>query len=548
MKKRAAQIIIASLLVHISSGLTSAQGLRLPSPTPTPARTSEPTSPILIPTSNQGTIDLTDPSVGVVIRNEGGDITIGVIDDVPPPAPTTAPTSPVIQNPTTVPFPTSIVPTAGSALNPTQPVSEPTSFQTIPSSSPRTTTVPTPIITQDSGVITNPTNQPEPTGSSSIDIPTSTPIVIRSATPTTPPLVRVTPTPLPLPTPTDTPTIFSPVIDPIIDIIDSIFGSDRTNEPPTTTTTIPTNPTISEPQPEFVLVSPTPTSAPLVRVTPTPFPLPTQASEPTILSPVIDPIIDIIDGIFGNNKDVPTTTVDPVTGEAQPEYVLISPTPTPAPIPVIGGAIEALNDFLSGNVSTTSLTEEQKAILADSFVSDKPSEIQDLFVRASDLISPQVSALLGINPGSNNQLPATSEQIVESYLANYQLKVVADHEGNVVVQRGDASVKIPVPIIVNPQNRSFSVLTENGTIPVTYYPDTIKDELELNRLINDDLDMTLGLKNSELVYVAQGCETEFMFAFLPVCPQKQIVISAQDMNIHEIRQSTISRVVDTLSI
>ncbi len=286
-----------------------------------------------------------------------------------------------------------------------------------------------------------------------------------------------------------------------------------------------------------------------MRVTPTPLPQPEPTSAPTILSPVIDPIIDIIDVIFGNDKtDLPTTTVDPVTGEVQPEYVLVSPTPTPRPIPVVGGAIQAISDFLSGNVSTETLTSEQKAILADSFVSNASSEVQNLFVKASDLISPQISELLGMGAGRNSQLPDTSEQIVESYLASYQLKVVADHEGNVIVQRGDASVKIPVPIIVNPQNRSFSVLTDKGTIPVTFYPDTVKDELALNRMINDDLDMTLGLKNDELVYVAQGCETEFMFAFLPVCPQKQIVISARDMNIHEVRQSTISRVVDALSI
>jgi hypothetical protein len=577
MKKNIAFITALSIFT-VSFLVPVAQAQRaLPTPTAIPSSPVPNSGSIFVQSSQEGIINLSDPSVGVVIRNEGGDISIGVINPVPSPAPTNAPRPEPTQQ-QSLPQPTQSTQQNPAPVNPTVAPSSPGQTQPNPTSIPpiQTNPVPSeqPIIIANPGEQTRveptqvqPTNTPERSTNPVVNTPT--PHIIN-------PVVTTQPTTAPFPTsqptfPTPVPQAPSiPIIDPIIEIISDIFNlPSRQPEPnpePIQTGPVVSNPSTSNPAPTAYVQ---PTQPPLVRVTPTPIPQPTD--EPTsIFSPVIDPIIDIFDGLFGGGSNesptIPTTStdnptsptkenepiviIDPATGEPQPEYVLVTPTPIPAPIPVIGSFLDSIVDFFGGNTSTTTLTPEQKQILADNPVSEKPNEVQELFVRASDLISPQIADALGLTPARmlQTQIPDSSEQIITNYLANYQLKIAADHEGNVVVRRGDASVKIPVPIVLNPQSRSFSVMTEQGTVPVTYYPDTVKDELELNRVINADLDMTLGIKNNDIVYVANGCEEEFMFAFLPVCPQKQVVLSARDMNVYSVKQSTISRVVDLLSI
>lgn len=126
---------------------------------------------------------------------------------------------------------------------------------------------------------------------------------------------------------------------------------------------------------------------------------------------------------------------------------------------------------------------------------------------------------------------------------------VSQNGNTFTLKRGDVSVKTDLPISFNVASKTFTVQTASGEQEVKVLPDEVlaKIKEENADFSADEGDVNLEEFNNKPVYRIPGQKRQRFLGFIPVGIQQTSVVSAEDGNVVTTDQSTISKILDTLS-
>lgn len=304
-----------------------------------------------------------------------------------------------------------------------------------------------------------------------------------------------------------------------------------------------------------------PTQPPVQQIQPTTPPADRQAPTPTeaprITEPPVQPPSDEISTGQERTDQPPVYVATKDEGElidiTNPSIdVQYQPTTTTVIVQAIEYASQATISLRPQTAtSTTSITSvpgsSGQTSSGQQPVQTSPGSLQS--VQSTDQIIISSPAII-------RQVELADSSIAEigDVLRPYQIAVKPSGVNTVAIARGTTTANTLLPVRVNINRTSVFVLTSDGRTNAIYYPDVIAEyALDTNLLTrhaptSKEAEARLSFVNNDLVYDLHGCSQQYLFAFLPVCINRTVRISAKTKQIYGITHSRLDQILDIVSL
>lgn len=120
--------------------------------------------------------------------------------------------------------------------------------------------------------------------------------------------------------------------------------------------------------------------------------------------------------------------------------------------------------------------------------------------------------------------------------------------GGFSIQQNEVKVETTLPIQVNPEKKTVSVVTPEGVRPVTTLPQEALNTVTSSGAANTvSGPVTMETKGEDVVYSVPTQTLERMFGVFPVSVQKNVEVSAVTGQVTSTSQSFVSRLLDIFS-